>query len=105
MLHNPRYAGCYVHGQARTRKTPDGKLKTKRLAMEEWDVVLPGAHARVHHLGTVSEQPAHLAEKLQSPGAERHHPPREGPALLQGLVVCGVCGKRMSVRYHAGRAT
>src|SRR6266481_4437588 len=26
--------------------------------------------------------------------------PREGPALLQGLVLCGVCGKRMTVRYH-----
>src|SRR5208283_5419440 len=26
--------------------------------------------------------------------------PREGPALLQGLVICGVCGQRMTVRYH-----
>ena len=22
------------------------------------------------------------------------------PALLQGLVICGACGERMSVRYH-----
>jgi hypothetical protein len=31
--------------------------------------------------------------------------PREGPALLQGLVVCAVCGERMTIRYHqhAGR--
>src|SRR4029434_2129598 len=27
-------------------------------------------------------------------------PPREGPALLQGLALCGVCGSRMTVRYH-----
>src|SRR5262249_50784181 len=26
-------------------------------------------------------------------------PPREGRALLQGLVVCGRCGRRMTVRY------
>jgi hypothetical protein len=26
--------------------------------------------------------------------------PREGPALLQGLVICGVCGQRMTIRYH-----
>ena len=24
----------------------------------------------------------------------------EGPALLQGMVVCGVCGRRMTIRYH-----
>ena len=30
----------------------------------------------------------------------RKSPPREGPALLQGLAVCGVCGNRMTVRYH-----
>src|SRR5258708_926720 len=27
-------------------------------------------------------------------------PPREGPALLQGRVLCGLCGERMGVRYH-----
>ncbi len=26
--------------------------------------------------------------------------PREGAALLQGLVICGKCGRRMSPRYH-----
>src|SRR5208282_5328686 len=31
----------------------------------------------------------------------RQSPPREGPALLQGLVLCGFCGERMTVRYHA----
>ena len=37
----------------------------------------------------------------QAQGAERRKsPPREGPALLQGLVVCGLCGRRMTVRYH-----
>ncbi|MET8184166.1 zinc ribbon domain-containing protein, partial [Streptomyces sp. NPDC005336] len=27
-------------------------------------------------------------------------PPREGPALLQGLVICGKCGRRMTVGYR-----
>jgi hypothetical protein len=31
----------------------------------------------------------------------RAGPAREGRALLQGLVVCGKCGKRMTVNYHA----
>ena len=33
-------------------------------------------------------------------GAQRRGPPREGPALLQGLAICGVCGRNMGVRYH-----
>src|SRR5262249_42770073 len=42
-----------------------------------------------------------LRESAQAHGGDRRHsPPREGPALLQGLVMCGVCGRRMTVRYH-----
>ena len=34
-------------------------------------------------------------------GADRRHgPPREGPALLQGRAICGICGLRMAVHYH-----
>ena len=42
-----------------------------------------------------------LSVSAQAYGLDhRHGPPREGPALLQGLAVCGRCGCRMSVRYH-----
>ncbi|EQD31081.1 resolvase domain-containing protein, partial [mine drainage metagenome] len=42
-----------------------------------------------------------LHENAQAQGVDRRHgPPREGPALLQGLAICGRCGDRMSVRYH-----
>lgn len=42
-----------------------------------------------------------LHENAQAHGAERRQsPPREGPALLQGLVICGRCGERMSVHYY-----
>ena len=30
-------------------------------------------------------------------------PPREGEALLQGILLCGGCGRQMSTRYQAGR--
>ncbi len=33
-------------------------------------------------------------------GDRRRSPAREGPALLQGLILCGRCGQRMTVRYH-----
>src|SRR5262249_26842574 len=42
-----------------------------------------------------------LRDNAQAHGAERKKgPPREGPALLQGLAVCAQCGERMTVRYH-----
>ena len=43
---------------------------------------------------------AQLAANSQAYTPHRLHPPREGPALLQGLVLCGRCGERMTVRDH-----
>ena len=41
---------------------------------------------------------ARLRENSAARGEERRKsPPREGPALLQGLAICGKCGKRMTV--------
>src|SRR5260370_40513573 len=43
---------------------------------------------------------AQLAVNSQAYAPQRFSPPREGPALLQGLIICGKCGERMTVRYH-----
>ena len=55
----------------------------------------------------------HIASELlgSGPTAQAHgedrraSPPREGPALLQGMIICGRCGNRMTVRYHTRRDT
>jgi hypothetical protein len=48
---------------------------------------------------------AQLAASATALGFERSGgPPREGPALLQGRVVCGVCGSRMHVNYNTRRS-
>jgi len=48
----------------------------------------------------------HIAENARSVGVEhRRYPPREGPALLQGMLLCGVCGATMAVRYHVRAGT
>jgi len=31
-------------------------------------------------------------------------PPREGATLLQGLLVCGICGRRITIRYKVNKA-
>ncbi len=46
-----------------------------------------------------------LRESAQAIGSDRRKsPPREGPALLQGLIICGKCGRPMTLRYHLRQA-
>jgi len=100
-LHNPRYTGAFCFGRTRTTKQVDGKLHLVARPQDQWPVLL-----RDHHAGylTWEEYQANLRQlelNLQAHGHDRRHgPPREGPALLQGLVLCGRCGNRMTVRYH-----
>ena len=44
ILHNPRYAGAFVYGRSRTRKTADGKQVVKRLPPDQWGTFLPSVH-------------------------------------------------------------
>jgi len=101
LLHNPRYAGAFAFGRSRQRKLGDGHVEFRRLPQEEWATVLPGAHPGYITWEQFQDHQQQLRASAQSFGSERRHgPPGEGPALLQGLVLCGVCGQRMTVRYH-----
>lgn len=100
-LHNPRYAGAFCFGRTRTRKRIDGTIVIETLPREEWTVLLPDAHPGYVTWEHFEANLKRLRDNAQAHGAERRKsPPREGLALLQGLVVCGVCGHRMTVRYH-----
>ncbi len=101
-LTNPAYAGAFVFGRKRQEKRlgPDGRVvvKTAELPPERWAVCLPE-----HHPGYVSWQ-EYLAtrERLRQnvrPRGEGGGAAREGAALLQGLLRCGRCGRRMQVAY------
>lgn len=101
ILHNPRYAGTFFFGRTRTRTWPDGAKHTQSLAMEDWLVVIPHLHDGYVSWEEYQDNLTRLRASAQAHGQDRQKsPPREGPALLQGLVICGVCGRRMTVRYH-----
>lgn len=101
LLHNPRYAGAFFFGRSRQRKHGDRSGSFQRLPREEWIALMPGAHAGYISWDDFEENQRRLRENSQAHGAERRKsPPREGPALLQGLAICGRCGDRMTVRYH-----
>ncbi|HYM00889.1 MAG TPA: recombinase family protein, partial [Blastocatellia bacterium] len=104
VLHNPRYAGAFVYGRTRTRRRMEGGTAVTRLSPSEWNTFIPEAHVGYISWDEYRDNQRRLLESAQARGKERRKsPPREGPALLQGLVVCGVCGMRMTVRYHFRR--
>ena len=101
VLHNPRYAGAFFFGRSHTHQRPGGTIEIEVLPRDEWTVLLVDAHAGYISWEQFELNQRRLRDNAQAHGAERRKsPPREGPALLQGLVVCGVCGQRMTVRYH-----
>jgi len=101
ILHNPRYAGAFFFGRIVTRKLADGTKKYEKLPREQWYSFKKGIHAGYISWEQYEENQRRLRENNQARGVERRKsPPREGPALLQGLAICGICGSRMTLRYH-----
>jgi len=101
ILHNPRYAGAYAYGRRRFTKLPSGTMQVQHLPREQWPVLLLDAHPGYISWQEYEHNQQQLGKTAQAFGHDRRHgAPREGPALLQGLAVCGVCGTRMTVRYH-----
>jgi DNA invertase Pin-like site-specific DNA recombinase len=102
LLTNPVYAGAFVFGRSRQEKRLDERGRVRRrtieLPIEQWSVCLPE-----HHPGYVSwSEYLQTRERLRSnviKPREGGGAAREGSGLLQGLVRCGHCGRRMQVAY------
>ncbi len=106
VLKNPRYTGAFVYGRTRARRTATGTESRIRLPREEWHTLLLDRFPAYISWDEYEANLRRLAENAQANGADRRAgPPREGPALLQGLVVCGRCGGRMGVGYYRAHAT
>jgi DNA invertase Pin-like site-specific DNA recombinase len=100
-LKNPRYTGAFVYGRSHYQRTA-GRERRRPLPRDQWQTLLLDAHPGYITWAAYEENLRRLHENAQANGGERRmSPPREGPALLQGLVVCGRCGERMTVRYHS----
>jgi hypothetical protein len=105
MLHNPAYAGTYVYGRTTTRTrllpgdTPQSKGHTRRGAPEDWPIILPDVHPGYRTWAQFLQNQERLADNRTVRPEEHRGAVREGAALLQGLVLCGQCGRRMGVRY------
>jgi len=106
MLRNPAYAGIYAYGRSRTdpcRRQPghEHSGRRRRLDAGEWLVRMDGALPAYISAGQYERNLARMAANRAR--AESLGAPREGPALLGGLVACGICGHRMQVSYETSR--
>jgi DNA invertase Pin-like site-specific DNA recombinase/DNA-binding transcriptional regulator YiaG len=103
-LHNPRYAGAFVYGRRHQRVRPDGTVTVEDVPRDKWIAFLPDAHPGYINWDTFETNQTLLTANAHAHGTDRAAgPAREGPALLQGLAICGRCGARMTVRYHTRR--
>ena len=104
MLKNPSYAGMYVFGRYQYRReiSPEGGVhkRIQAVAMSDWRVSL-----KEHHEGYITLEEffknQERLDKNRTNGEEMvlTGPAREGLALLQGLLLCGNCGRALTVRY------
>ncbi len=103
ILKNPAYAGAFVYGRNShtTMHGPQGTVvRTKRLPMEEWGILLKDKYPAYVGWETFER----IQRMLQDNHAEYKRNmtrgvPRAGKALLAGLLYCGECAHKMTVRY------
>jgi DNA invertase Pin-like site-specific DNA recombinase len=104
MVKNPAYAGAFVYGRSRsTRGENTGKMQQRLLPPDQWRIVV---HDRY---------PAYVSwevfQKIQQMLRDNHAEygrnktrgvPRDGQALLHGIIYCGECGHKLCVQYKGG---
>lgn len=107
IINNPRYAGAYFYGRSQSQRDyMNGRYHRQKKTMEDWHCLIKDSHPGYITWEAFEENRNRLRKNLCRGGTgERKTPPREGPALLQGLAICGVCGCRMYVSYHTYQGT
>jgi len=105
LLKNPIYAGAYAYGrrQVDPRRKKPGRPSTGRTVTdpEDWFVLLKD---RFPAYITWEQYERNLARlKANRARSDEIGAVRRGPSLLAGLLVCGKCGRRLTVRYAGER--
>ena len=108
VLHDPAYAGVYVYGRTQTRtrtlpgEAPRRKGRTRRVKRSDWPIVHDDHHPAYISWAQFLHHEQQLDDNRTVRDDERRGARREGNALLQGIVLCGHCGRRMTIRYLPG---
>ena len=102
VLQNPAYAGAYVYGRrqkdaSQCRRGSVGG--TVKVAIADWAVCLKAAHPGYIGWEEFMANQRRLADNANRYEVGHTGVPRKGSALLQGIAICGRCGRHMSLRY------
>ena len=109
ILTNPVYAGAYAYGKSRSERYVDeqGTVKTRlrHLPIDKWSVLIPEHHPGFIDWATFEANQKRLDANTR-PGPHRQGGVvREGCALLQGIGVCGHCGRKLKTHYRGRNST
>ncbi len=104
VLNNPSYAGAYVFGRFRSSKSlsSEGQIQSRVLEqpIDSWSVLIQDHHQPyISWQEYLENQQILLHNQTNKPDQLLANIAREGRALLQGLLLCGGCGRRLSPRY------
>jgi len=101
VLTHPLYAGVYRYGHRQTdpRLKKAGRAESGRRVVkpEQYHALIPGRCPAYITLDRYERNQRRIRENRTRPDTKG--PPREGPALLGGIVFCGRCGRRMTPHY------
>ena len=107
VLSSPVYAGAYAFGKSRRERYVDEhgrpRKRTRQLPQAEWEVLIWDHHPGFIDKATFERNQARLASNTRPRAHEPGGAVREGQALLQGIAVCGRCGRKLKVHYQGKR--
>jgi DNA invertase Pin-like site-specific DNA recombinase len=105
ILKNPAYAGAFVYGKTRSvRKDPTSPYTQEvRLPMDQWKIRVNDIYSAYISWETFEQIQQMLADNYAAYDRNKSRGvPRDGAALLHGIVYCGECGHKMVVQYKNG---
>ena len=101
ILRNPAYAGAFVYGRRQSvRQDLAQRPWHKRLPREEWKYLVRDRYPAYVEWSNWERIQQMLDQNRADYSRDRTRGiPREGAALLQGIVYCGESGHQLSVQY------
>ena len=101
------YAGAYAFGKTRRERYVDEhgntRQRLRRLPQAEWGVLIWEHHPGFIDKATFERNRERIAGNTRPRAHEPGGAVREGSALLQGIAVCGRCGRKLKVHYQGRR--
>lgn len=104
IVNNPAYAGAAVYGRTRWKKSENtGKMQGCNLPQQQWRYCVHDKFPAYISWETFERIQTMLRDNYSEYSRNKTRGvPREGKALLHGIMYCGECGHKMCVQYKGG---